>query len=288
MHTADDVKAAVDKAREAQQWWAELGFSGRRKRIDKWIAWIAKHSDEICDLGYRETGKPKGDVQFELVASLEDLRWAAAHAEKVLGQRRVAPGIAMANFDARLEYLPLGVVGVIAPWNFPIYTVYCGLAYALAAGNAAVVKPSEYSSATGVYAVESFYKANPDAPDGLVGWVTGFGETGSALCKSGVDKIAFTGSVPTGRRVMAACAENLTPVLLELGGKDATVIAEDADLDAAAEAVVWGGNWHAGQGCVCVERVYVVQSVRDEFLDKVKSAPSRSRSGWMSCPTTAR
>ena len=101
-----------------------------------------------------------------------------------------------------------------------------------------------------MYAVESFYKANPDAPEGLVGWVTGFGETGSALVQSGVDKIAFTGSVPTGRRVMAACAENLTPVLLELGGKDATVIAEDADLDAAAKAVVWGGNWHAGQGCV--------------------------------------
>jgi succinate-semialdehyde dehydrogenase / glutarate-semialdehyde dehydrogenase len=270
VHTADDVRAAVDKARAAQQWWAELGFAGRRKRINKWISWIAKHSDEICELGYRETGKPKGDVQFELVASLEDLRWAAAHADKVLGQRRVAPGIAMANFDARLEYLPLGVVGVIAPWNFPIYTVYCGLAYALAAGNATVVKPSEYSASTGVYAAESFYKANPDAPDGLVGWVTGYGETGSALCKSGVDKIAFTGSVPTGRRVMSACAENLTPVLLELGGKDATVIAEDADLDAAAEAVVWGGNWHAGQGCVCVERIYVVQSVRDEFLRKVK------------------
>jgi acyl-CoA reductase-like NAD-dependent aldehyde dehydrogenase len=270
VHTAEEVTAAVAAAREAQQWWQDLGFAGRRKRINKWIAWIARHSDEICELGFRETGKPKGDVQFELVASLEDLRWSAAHARKVLGQRRVAPGLAMANFEARLEYAPLGVVGVIAPWNFPIYTVFCGLAYALAAGNAAVVKPSEFSAATGVYAAESFHKANPDAPEGLVGWVTGFGETGSALCASGVDKIAFTGSVPTGRRVMAACAENLTPVLLELGGKDATIIAEDADLDAAAEAVVWGGNWHAGQGCVCVERVYVVQAVREEFLRRVK------------------
>jgi hypothetical protein len=121
VHTADDVRAAVDRARQAQQWWADLGFGGRRKRINKWITWIARHSDEICDLGFRETGKPKGDVQFELVASLEDLRWAAAHAQKVLGQRRVAPGLAMVNFDARLEYAPLGVAGVIAPWNFPIY-----------------------------------------------------------------------------------------------------------------------------------------------------------------------
>jgi succinate-semialdehyde dehydrogenase/glutarate-semialdehyde dehydrogenase len=270
VHTADDVEAVVEKARAAQQWWADLGFAGRRKRINRWTSWIAKHSDEICDLGYRETGKHKADVQFELVASLEDLRWSAAHAEKVLGQRRVAPGLAMLNFDARLEYAPLGVAGIIAPWNFPIYTVYCGLAYALAAGNAAVVKPSEFAAATGMYAAESFAKANPDAPEGLVGWVTGFGETGAALCKSGVDKIAFTGSVPTGRRVMAACAENLTPVLLELGGKDATVIAEDADLESAATSVVWGGNWHAGQGCVCVERIYVVEPVRDEFLRLVK------------------
>ena len=271
VHSAADVQAAVAKAREAQQWWADLGFGGRRKRIARWISWIAKHSDEICELGYRETGKPRGDVQFELMASLEDLRWAAAHAQKVLGERRVAPGLAMVNFDARLSYEPLGVVGVIAPWNFPIYTVYCGLAYALAAGNAAVVKPSEFSTATGVYAAESFAKANPDAPEGLVGWVSGFGQTGSALCTSGVDKIAFTGSVPTGRRVMEACSHNLTPVLLELGGKDATVIAEDADLDAAADAVVWGGNWHAGQGCVCVERVYVVDAVKDEFLRLVKN-----------------
>ncbi|HEY2299948.1 MAG TPA: aldehyde dehydrogenase family protein [Jatrophihabitans sp.] len=270
VHTEDDVRAAVASARTAQHWWADLGFGGRRKRIARWISWIAKHSDEICDLGYRETGKPRGDVQFELMASLEDLRWAAAHAEKVLGERRVAPGLAMMNFDARLSYEPLGVAGVIAPWNFPVYTVYCGLAYALAAGNAAVVKPSEFSTATGVYAAESFSKANPDAPEGLVGWVTGFGETGAALCRSGVDKIAFTGSVPTGRRVMAACAENLTPVLLELGGKDATIVADDADLEAAATAVVWGGNWHAGQGCVCVERVYVVDAVKEQFLRLVK------------------
>jgi aldehyde dehydrogenase (NAD+) len=121
-----------------------------------------------------------------------------------------------------------------------------------------------------VYAAESFYRANPDAPEGLVSWITGFGETGAALCRSGVDKLGFTGSVPTGRRVMQACAENLTPVLLELGGKDATVVAEDADLDAAAQSIVWGSMWNSGQACVGVERVYVVEKVRDEFLAKVK------------------
>jgi succinate-semialdehyde dehydrogenase/glutarate-semialdehyde dehydrogenase len=270
VHTAADVAARVAQGREAQKWWAALGFDGRKKRMHRWVRWLARDCDALYEIGFRETGKPKGDVQFELLAGLEDIRWAAAHAKSVLGRRRVAPGLAMLNFDARVSYEPLGVIGVITPWNAPVYTAFCGMAYALASGNAVVVKPSELSAATGVYAVESFYKANPDAPEGLVSWVTGFGETGSALCKSGVDKLGFTGSVPTGRRVMAACAESLTPVLLELGGKDATVIDRDADLDSAASSVVWGSMWNAGQACVGVERVYVVQEVRDEFLAKVK------------------
>jgi succinate-semialdehyde dehydrogenase/glutarate-semialdehyde dehydrogenase len=270
VHTAAHVAARVAQGREAQKWWAALGFDGRKKRMHRWVRWLARDCDALYEIGFRETGKPKGDVQFELLAGLEDIRWAAAHAKSVLGRRRVAPGLAMLNFDARVSYEPLGVIGVITPWNAPVYTAFCGMAYALASGNAVVVKPSELSAATGVYAVESFYKANPDAPEGLVSWVTGFGETGSALCKSGVDKLGFTGSVPTGRRVMAACAESLTPVLLELGGKDATVIDRDADLDSAASSVVWGSMWNAGQACVGVERVYVVQEVRDEFLAKVK------------------
>jgi len=279
VHAAEDVAAVVARARDAQGWWAELGFVERRKRMNRWVRWLARHCDELYELGAREGGKPKADVQFELLAGLEDIRWAAAHAKRVLGQRRIAPGLAMMNFDARVSYEPLGVAGVIAPWNAPVYTVLCGMAYALAGGNAVVVKPSELSSATGVWAVDSFHAANPDASTGLAAWVTGFGATGSALCRSGVDKLAFTGSVPTGRRVMAACAENLTPVLLELGGKDATVIADDADLDAAASGIVWGGMWNAGQACVGVERVYVVESVRDEFLAKVKDAAAQVTAG---------
>src|SRR5579875_1593332 len=274
VHTAEDIAARIAKARQAQVWWAGLGFGGRKKRLHQWVRWLARDCDTLYDIGFRETGKPRGDVQFELLAGLEDIRWAATHAKRVLGERRVAPGLAMLNFDARVSYEPLGVIGVITPWNAPVYTAFCGMAYALAAGNAVLLKPSELSAATGVYAVESFYKANPDAPEGLASWITGFGETGSALCRSGVDKLAFTGSVPTGRRVMAACAENLTPVLLELGGKDATVVADDADLDAAARSIVWGSMWNSGQACVGVERVYVVRAVRDEFLAKVKQQAS--------------
>ncbi len=270
VHTADDVAERVAKGRAAQVWWAGLGFDGRKKRMNRWVRWLARDCDTLYDIGFRETGKPKADVQFELLAGLEDVRWAAAHAKRVLDEKRVAPGLAMLNFDARVSYEPLGVVGIITPWNAPVYTAFCGLAYGLAAGNAVILKPSELAAATGVYAVESFYKANPDAPEGLVSWITGFGDTGSALCKSGIDKLGFTGSVPTGRRVMAACAENLTPVLLELGGKDATVVAEDADVEAAARSIVWGSMWNSGQACVGVERVYVVEQIRDEFLRTVE------------------
>jgi succinate-semialdehyde dehydrogenase/glutarate-semialdehyde dehydrogenase len=279
VHTAEDVAERVAKGREAQKWWADLGFDGRKKRIHRWVRSLARDCDTLYDIGFRETGKPKPDVQFELLAGLEDLRWAATHAKRVLQQRRVAPGIALLNFDARVSYEPLGVIGIITPWNAPVYTAFCGMAYALAAGNAVILKPSEISAATGVYAAESFYKANPDAPEGLVSWITGFGETGSALCKSGIDKLGFTGSVPTGRRVMAACAENLTPVLLELGGKDATVVAEDADIEAAATSIVWGSMWNSGQACVGVERVYVVEKVRDEFLSKVKERAEQVSAG---------
>ena len=275
IHTADDIAARLSKGREAQKWWDSLGFDGRKKRLNRWVRWVARNCDELYELGHREGGKPKGDVQMELLAGLEDVRWAAAHAKRVLKDRNVSPGMAMMNFEAKVGYQPLGVIGIITPWNAPIYTVFCGMAYALSAGNAVIVKPSELSAATGVYCVESFYKANPDAPDGLVSWITGFGDTGAALCRSGVDKLGFTGSVPTGRRIMAACAENLTPVLLELGGKDATVVAEDADIEAAATSVVWGSLWNAGQACVGVERVYVVEKVRDEFLAKVKAIASQ-------------
>lgn len=272
IHSATDVADRVAQARKAQRWWADQGFDGRRKAMIRWVRWLAANCEEFYDIGHRETARPRADVQMEFFAGIEDVRWAATNAKRVLKRRSAAPGLALANFQASVSYAPLGVIGVITPWNAPIYTVLSSMAGALAAGNAVVVKPSELSPGVATLAVDSFRRANPDAPAGLVSWVTGLGETGAALCTSGVDKLAFTGSVPTGRRVMAACSENLTPVVLELGGKDATIIADDADLDEAAEAIVWGGCFNGGQACVGIERVYVVESVRDAFLAKVKAA----------------
>ena len=143
------------------------------------------------------------------------------------------------EYSARLEYQPFGVIGVIGPWNYPVCTPMGSIGYALAAGNAVVFKPSEYTPAVGQWLVDRFAEVVPEQP--VLQIVHGLGDTGAALCRSGVDKIAFTGSTATGKKVMAACAETLTPVLVECGGKDAMIVDADADLDAAADAASGAG-----------------------------------------------
>jgi aldehyde dehydrogenase (NAD+) len=175
----------------------------------------------------------------------------------------MSPGLLMANMAATLEYRPYGVVGVIGPWNYPVFTPMGSIAYALAAGNTVVFKPSEYTPGVAEWLALTCREA---IGADVLQVVTGFGETGAALCRAGVDKVAFTGSTATGKRVMAACAESLTPVVIEAGGKDAMLVAEDADVAAAAEAALWGGCSNAGQTCAGVERVYVHERVYDDFL----------------------
>jgi acyl-CoA reductase-like NAD-dependent aldehyde dehydrogenase len=151
------------------------------------------------------------------------------------------------------------------------------IAYALAAGNAVVFKPSEYTPGVGAWLAATLADVVPEQP--ILQVVTGFGETGAALCRSGVDKLAFTGSAATGRRVMAACAETLTPVVIEAGGKDSLLVDADANVDAAADAAVWGGMSNAGQTCVGVERVYVHEQVYDAFVSKVVEKTDGLRAG---------
>ncbi|MGY1690460.1 aldehyde dehydrogenase family protein [Geodermatophilus sp. SYSU D01105] len=265
---ADDVRAAVERARTAAGGWAALGFDGRRQRLAAYRGYLARRLHELADLVHRENGKPHADAILEISLAIDHLAWAGAHARTVLGPRRVNPGLLAANHAAYLEYQPLGVVGVIGPWNYPVFTPMGSIAYALAAGNAVVFKPSEHTPAVGTWLADAWRAAVPDAPDALQA-VTGYGETGAALCRAGVGKLAFTGSAPTGRRVMAACAETLTPVLMELGGKDAMIVDDDADVAAAADAAVWGAMSNAGQTCIGIERVYATERVYDAFVAEV-------------------
>jgi acyl-CoA reductase-like NAD-dependent aldehyde dehydrogenase len=267
VHGAAEVAAAVARAREASGWWQGLGYAGRKDRLDGWKALIAKRLPELGEVVHRENGKPVGDAQLEAVLAVDHIAWAAKNARRVLGPRRVPSGLMMANQAATLEYQAFGVVGVIGPWNYPVFTPMGSIAYALAAGNTVVFKPSEYTPAVGKWLVDVFAEVVPDHD--VLQLITGLGETGAALCRAGVDKIAFTGSARTGKKVMAACAENLIPVLMECGGKDSMIVDDDANLDAAADAALWGGMSNAGQTCIGIERVYATEKAYDGFLAKL-------------------
>jgi succinate-semialdehyde dehydrogenase / glutarate-semialdehyde dehydrogenase len=268
-----EVAEAVTRAREAAGWWAGLGFAERRHRLLRWRAGLARRLPELAELVHRETGKPVAEAIVESGGAIDHVAWAARHARRVLGPRRVRSSLLSMEYSSRLEYLPFGVVGVIGPWNYPVFTPLGSIGYALAAGNAVVFKPSEYTPAVGAWLAARFAEAVPEQPVFQV--VFGTGGTGAALTRSGVDKVAFTGSTATGKKIMAACAETLTPVLLECGGKDAMIVDADADPDAAAAAACWGGLTNAGQTCVGIERVYVADAVYDAFLAKLVERAGR-------------
>jgi len=278
VHDAAAVSAAVARAAEAARWWADLGFVGRARRLREWKKALVRGLGRLARTIEDETGKPFDDARLEMVLAVDHLDWAARHAEKTLGRRRVSAGLLMANQAATLAYPPVGVVGVIGPWNYPAFTPMGSIAYALAAGNAVVFKPSELTPGVGTALADALAEIVEGQP--VLQVVTGFGETGAALCRArGIDMVAFTGSTATAKRVMATCAQTLTPVLVECGGKDPLLVDADADLAAAADAAVWGGMTNAGQTCVGVERVYVHEAVADAFTAKVVAKTEALRPG---------
>jgi acyl-CoA reductase-like NAD-dependent aldehyde dehydrogenase len=270
----DEVRQLVIQAGAAASWWQRQDFAGRRRHLRAWKQRIARGIHELADLVNRENGKPHADAILEITLAIAHVDWSAAHAARVLRRRRVRAGLLAANQAATVEYLPFGVVGVIGPWNYPVFTPIGSIAYALAAGNAVVFKPSEYTPGVGAWLVSAWAQAVPEQPE-VLQLLTGGGDTGAELCRAGVDKIAFTGSPSTGRKVMAACAENLVPVLMECGGKDAMIVNDDADVAAAADAALWGGMSNAGQTCVGIERVYATEKVYDDFVRQLADRAAR-------------
>jgi acyl-CoA reductase-like NAD-dependent aldehyde dehydrogenase len=277
-----EVTLAVQRARGAAAWWGGLSFAERRLRLLAWKSHLTRYLGRLAQLVHDETGKPLDDATLEIVNTILHLDWAARNAAPVLRPHRVRPGIAMLNQAASVEYQPLGVIGVIGPWNYPVLTPMGSIGYALAAGNAVVFKPSELTTGVGQWLVQSFTEVLSEVfgeTEPVLQLITGLGATGSELARAGVGKLAFTGSASTARKVLAAAAATLTPVLAECGGKDALLVAADADLDAAADAAAWGAMSNAGQTCVGVERVYVVDSVYHAFLNKLNERVSRLRPG---------
>jgi acyl-CoA reductase-like NAD-dependent aldehyde dehydrogenase len=281
---AESVATAVARAREAAAWWQSLGFTGRKERLLRWRTLITRRIEELAQVTGRESGKPEADAIVEAVAAIEHLDWAAHHAKRVLGPRRTRTRLLVAEHVGHVEYQPYGVVGVIGPWNYPIVTPIGPISGALAAGNAVVFKPSEYTPIVGQWLVDTFAEVVPEQP--VLQAVHGTGDVGAALCRSGVGKVSFTGSTATAKKVMAACAENLVPVVIEAGGKDAMIVDADADIPAAADAAVWGSMTNAGQTCIGIERVYAVAPVYDEFVAAVVEKAGRLRTGEEIGPIT--
>jgi acyl-CoA reductase-like NAD-dependent aldehyde dehydrogenase len=276
-----EVDAAVAAATDAAVWWAGLDWSGRRVRLLAWKSYLTRYLGRLAQLVHEETGKPLDDAKLEIILAIVHIDWAARHARRVLRPRRVRSGLVAINQASFVEYQPLGVIGVIGPWNYPVFTPVGSIAYALAAGNAVVFKPSELTPATGDWLVRSFGEALGVFGEAVpvLQLVTGAGSTGEALARSGVAKIAFTGSAATARKVMAAAADTLTPVVAECGGKDALLVAADADLDAAADAAAWGAMSNAGQTCIGIERVYVADAVYHSFLERLTKRVAELRPG---------
>jgi acyl-CoA reductase-like NAD-dependent aldehyde dehydrogenase len=265
--TPSEVRGAVTVSKFAQQKWAREPIARRVAVVKRFAEILAERQHEVAALISEEAGKPRVEaLTSEILVVLDAARFCAEHVYEVLREERLAMGSpAMLGKSGRIVYEPLGVVGIIAPWNYPFSIPAVDALAALVVGNGVVLKPSELTPACGHKLLSLLIEAG--LPAGLLQVVDGFGETGSALIGAGVDKIVFTGSVATGRRVAMSCAERLILCVLELGGKDAMLVLEDADVDVASSAAVWGSMMNAGQTCISVERCLVHRSIYDKFVD---------------------
>lgn len=270
--TPDQLAVIVGKARKAQVAWAASSFSTRRKLLFSLLDYVVKHHKFICETSAVECGKTMVDGTFgEILTTLEKLTWTATHGESVLADEYRSVGLITMHKHAVVRYVPFGVIGAIVSWNYPFHNIWGPMISALFSGNAFVGKVSEFSSYYASYyesIVKEALRSLGYSPD-LVTFATGFAETGSALV-SLVDKVTFIGSPGVGKLVMKRASETLTPVVLELGGKDPAIVCEDADLNQVVHVILRGTFQNCGQNCVGLERVVVHHSIHDKLVAMLK------------------
>eukprot|EP00744_Colponema_vietnamica_P005000 GILI01007384.1.p1 GENE.GILI01007384.1~~GILI01007384.1.p1 ORF type:complete len:595 (+),score=95.85 GILI01007384.1:32-1786(+) len=272
----DDVKAVVERARIAQVQWSKTSYSTRRKLLLSLLEYVIQNQRLICETASIECGKTMMDGTLgEILTTLEKLRWTASRGEGVLAEEVRDVGLMTIHKRAAVNYVPYGVIGAIVSWNYPFHNIYGPMISALFAGNAFIGKTSEYSSYYASY-YEKIVRAglkHLGQPEELVTFVTGFAEAGEAVVDF-TDKVTFIGSPGVGKLVMKRASETLTPVLLELGGKDPAIILEDADLDQVIPIILRGTFQNCGQNCVGLERILLHESIHDKvvqtLVDKVK------------------
>jgi succinate-semialdehyde dehydrogenase/glutarate-semialdehyde dehydrogenase len=261
-----EVHAAVARSRAAQSAWSALGVSHRSDVLRRFQQALQKRKTDIARLITREAGKPVGEALVtEVVVALDAARFCIENAPAVLRPERLRyKNPILKAKSGRIQPEPWGVVGIISPWNYPFSIPASEAIAALILGNAVVIKPSEFTPLCALELAELFSHAG--LPKGVLEVVVGEGPTGAALLAAEIDKIIFTGSVATGKRVAQAAAARLLPAVLELGGKDPMIVLEDADVDVASSGAVWGAFVNAGQTCLSVERCYVVHPHYERFV----------------------
>jgi acyl-CoA reductase-like NAD-dependent aldehyde dehydrogenase len=266
--TPAKVQGIVDDVAEVQPFWAALSLEDRARYMRRAVDVLLAEIDEIAELLTNEQGKPRVEsYTMELLPTVDSLKWIADNGPQILSDEKLSMPIILKSKSAKFTYEPIGVVGVIAPWNYPWSIPFGEVAIALMCGNGVVLKPASLTPLIGERIRQTFEKAG--LPEGLIRTVHGGGRIGDALVKSTAGKIFFTGSVEVGKKVGVECAKRMKGSVLELGGKDPQIVCADADLANAVSGAVWGGFANAGQTCSGIERVYVVDEVADRFLEGV-------------------
>jgi acyl-CoA reductase-like NAD-dependent aldehyde dehydrogenase len=279
----DEVAELARRARAAQPGWEAMGFEGRARIMLRAQKWLLDNAERVIETIVSETGKTWEDAQLaEISYGANAFGFWAKNAESFLEDERVrSSSLFVKGKRMLIRYRPLGLVGVIGPWNYPLTNSFGDCIPALMAGNAVILKPSEVTPLTSLLCAEMLRDCG--MPADVFSVATGRGETGAALIDE-VDMIMFTGSTATGKKVMARAAETLTPVSLELGGKDPMIVLSDADLERAANTAVFYSMQNGGQTCISIERCYVEEPVYDEFVAKVTEKARALRQGVPSGP----
>ncbi|HOO56996.1 MAG TPA: aldehyde dehydrogenase family protein [bacterium] len=278
--TAADVPGVVQKAKAVQKSWGRLSPGQRNVYFRRMKEYVAGNLDDICRRVTIDNGKTLLEsLSAEVMPVMDMLDFCIREAPQALKSEKItSPMFKLGRIKSSIEFEPLGVVAIIAPWNFPLCIPVTQTLMALAAGNAVVLKPAALTAYTGQLISEIFSKSG--FPEGLVNVIQGSGSVlGDAIIAAGVDRIAFTGSVPVGKQLMTQAGSSLIPVTLELGGKDPFIVLDDADIDRASSGAVWGSFINAGQVCASVERVYVHKKVAKEFIRQVREKASALRVG---------
>ncbi|MGN7469413.1 aldehyde dehydrogenase family protein [Brevibacillus sp. SAFN-007a] len=285
------VDAAVDKARHAFAAWSVTSLSARLRHLTRLRHYLVEHGEELAQKISQATGKVTIEAYMtEIFVTVDTIRFYEKHAQRMLAAQPVPTPLVLWPKKSSIHYKPMGVIAVISPWNYPFQLAIIPMLSALVAGNTVILKPSEVTPSIGLLIEELFAIAG--LPEGVVTVLHGGREVGSRLVEARPDKIFFTGSVATGKKIMAAAAKHLIPVSLELGGKDPMIVFEDANLERAANGAVWGAFTNAGQVCMSVERLYVHERVYPEFVrlvtDKTKALrqgfPDQAEVGSMTSP----